>query len=335
MADFKLAHLSDLHITKVRIQALKHLLSKRALGALSWNTRRRNKYRPEILASLIGDLHQQNPDHVVVTGDLTNVALEDEFSSSLSWLEKLGGPELVSLVPGNHDVYVPESKDSAWNYWGEYMRSHQVPNNLQASFGFYPGKEFPTVRICGATAIVGVSTATATHPLSASGTIGELQLSRLEQILDSLTGSGLCRVVLLHHPPQPLPIARRRRLTDAAAFRTLIAKVGAELILHGHAHKRLTNHIDGPRQSVPVCGVRPSSAAGQGRHRAAQYHIYKISRNGSVAGSLTKHAGFEISVISRSYNKINKRFEWNDEQSLQNVSLDQKTNKKVEADQKG
>ena len=316
MADFKLAHLSDLHITKVRIQSLKHLLSKRALGTLSWNMRRRTKYRPEILSSLIGDLHQQNPDHVVVTGDLTNVALEDEFSSSLSWLEKLGGPELVSLVPGNHDVYVPESKDSTWNYWGKYMRSHHVPENLRASLGLNQAEEFPTVRIYGAIAIVGVSTAIATHPLSASGTIGELQLSRLEQILGSLTGTGLCRVVLLHHPPQRLSIARRRRLTDAAAFRTLIAKVGAELILHGHAHKRLTNDIDGPRQRVPVCGVRPSSAVGGGRHRAAQYHLYKISQNGSETSALTKHTGFEITVISRSYNKINEQFEWNDEQSL-------------------
>ena len=62
------------------------------LGALSWSLRRRHEYRPEVLAALVADVQAQESDHIAITGDLTNIALEDEFTASLPWLQKLGGP---------------------------------------------------------------------------------------------------------------------------------------------------------------------------------------------------------------------------------------------------
>jgi 3',5'-cyclic AMP phosphodiesterase CpdA len=58
------------------------LLGKRALGWLSWKLRRRHAHRSEVLEALIADLRKTAPDHVAVTGDLTNVSLEDEFGAA-------------------------------------------------------------------------------------------------------------------------------------------------------------------------------------------------------------------------------------------------------------
>ena len=68
------------------------LLGKRGLGWLSWQLRRRHVHRPEVLEALLLDLEHARPDHVVVTGDLTNISLPEEFEIARGWLERLGAP---------------------------------------------------------------------------------------------------------------------------------------------------------------------------------------------------------------------------------------------------
>lgn len=333
MPAFTLAHLSDLHVTPVRVRRPLDFLNKRVLGALSWALRRRKEYRPEVLAALADDLHEQEPNHVVVTGDLTNIALPDEFSASLPWLQKLGGPQHVSVIPGNHDTYTRGSESSPWAYWGDYMRSHipadtlPDPSVLPSDF---PAMEFPTLRVCGPVALVGVSTARATAPFYASGTIGQTQLDRLERLLSALAPTPLGRVVLIHHPPQALAIAARRRLTDAAAFRAVLAKTGAELILHGHMHRTVTASIPGPCEPIPVVGVPASAAIGQRPQRRSRYHLYRIEPRGEGNGRIR----FQITLTSRAYNPGTTGFHHFAEQKLwHGLTLDSSVGLELEAKQ--
>src|ERR1700684_3962436 len=106
MAAFTLAHLSDPHLPPLPSPRLAELVGKRAFGYLNW-TRNRHRYqRRDVLDVLISDLQAQVPDQIVVTGDLVNLALEREFAPAKAWLETVGPPERVTLVPGNHDAYV-------------------------------------------------------------------------------------------------------------------------------------------------------------------------------------------------------------------------------------
>ena len=87
---FTLAHLSDPHLPPLPAARLRDLASKRALGYLNW-TRNRHKYhRREVLDALVADIQAQQPDHIAVTGDLVNLALEAEFAPSRAWLESVG-----------------------------------------------------------------------------------------------------------------------------------------------------------------------------------------------------------------------------------------------------
>ena len=315
MPAFTLAHLSDLHVTPVRVRRPIDFLNKRFLGALSWSLRRRKEYRPEVLAALVSDLRAQGPDHVVITGDLTNIALEDEFSASLPWLQKLGGPQHVSLIPGNHDTYTRGSESSPWAYWDDYMRSH-IPTDTLPDLALLPSDlpptEFPTLRLCGPLALVGVSTARATAPFYASGTIGRTQLDRIERLLSALANTPLSRVVLIHHPPQPIAISARRRLTDATDFRAVLARTGAELILHGHIHRTVTASIPGPRGPIPVVGVPASAAVGRRPQRRSHYHLYRVEPHGEVNG----RRRFQITLTSRRYDPGTTSFLHATEQSL-------------------
>src|SRR5579863_265053 len=80
MAAFTLAHLSDPHLPPLPAPRLSELASKRVLGYLNW-TRNRHKFqRRDVLDVLVSDLQAQTPDHIAVTGDLVNLALEAEFA---------------------------------------------------------------------------------------------------------------------------------------------------------------------------------------------------------------------------------------------------------------
>ena len=64
------------------------LRSKRVLGWLSWQVRRRRRYRPAVLEALLTDLAQTAPDQLAITGDLTQIALASELREAAGWLTR-------------------------------------------------------------------------------------------------------------------------------------------------------------------------------------------------------------------------------------------------------
>src|ERR1044071_8123631 len=103
---FTLAHLSDPHLGPLPKVKFRELFSKRIMGYANWKVRRRGRHDMATLANLTLDMLSQAPDHIACTGDLAVIGLDAEFTPARLFLEKLGDPQLVSLVPGNHDSYV-------------------------------------------------------------------------------------------------------------------------------------------------------------------------------------------------------------------------------------
>lgn len=259
---FTLAHLSDPHLAPLPALHPLELLSKRGLGYLNWLRKRRAIHRPEVLADIVADLRAHAPDHTAVTGDLVNLSLGDEFAPARAWLETVGPPDAVSVVPGNHDAYVPAARESARQAWGDYMRGDG-------------GESFPFMRRRGPVALIGLSTSLPTLPLAATGRLHGGQLDRLGGLLQSLGREAAFRVLLIHHPPTA-GANHFRRLTDAAALREVLRADGAELVLHGHHHEHSLAWLPGPRSSIPVVGV-PSASGARGCHDdPAAYNLYQI-----------------------------------------------------------
>ena len=274
---FVLAHLSDPHLGPIPTPRARELANKRGLGFINWYRGRHAIHRPEVLALLERDIAERNVDHIAVTGDLVNLALTAEFAAAHQWLARLGPPERVTVVPGNHDAYVRAAAAHPLRYWGDYMRG-DADGPLTA-----PGAatHFPFVRRRGPLALVGLSTAVPTGPLMATGRLGADQLMRLADTLEALGREGVFRVVLIHHPPLSRPSQHLKRLIDAGALRRIIAQHGAELVLHGHAHLHLLAWLDGPNGRVPAVGV-PSASAAEDRHgHPAAYNLYTIERAGN------------------------------------------------------
>ena len=64
-------------------------------------------HAPEALAGIVADIKAQKPDHVALTGDLVNISLPAEVRRAAEWLAGVGGPDRITVGPGNHEVYVP------------------------------------------------------------------------------------------------------------------------------------------------------------------------------------------------------------------------------------
>jgi 3',5'-cyclic AMP phosphodiesterase CpdA len=269
---FRLAHLSDPHLPMPPAQP-RQLLNKRATGYVNWWRNRVHLHVPEALAGIVADIKAQAPDHIALTGDLVNVALPQEFRRAADWLAAFGPPERITVIPGNHDTYVSVPWADGLGLWGAYMAGDGQP----PASGF---EVFPTLRRRDGIALIGLSTGVPKPPLLATGDLGAAQIARAEKLLAETAAEGLCRVVLIHHPPLT-DQSRFKHLTDASAFQAMIRRVGCEVVLHGHNHRSEIARIAGPSGPVPVLGVSSASAARESKYGRARYHLIHVAREGT------------------------------------------------------
>lgn len=262
---FLLAHLSDPHIGPLPKLPWHALANKRLTGALNWHRARSGIHDMAVLDQIIADIQAQHVDHVALTGDLVNVGYPPEFPIAASRLRPLGGPQDVSIIPGNHDAYIRDSLSAMMRQFGAFMAGDE------------PAAEpFPYLRKRGPIALIGVNTGVPTAPFMATGSVGAAQEGRLAALLAATRRAGLFRIVMIHHPPLRKGVKFGRGLTDARRFETMLAEEGAELVLHGHNHRFSLAEARGPQGPIPVLGVGSASAVpGTARH-LAEYNLIRI-----------------------------------------------------------
>lgn len=270
---FRLAHVTDPHFRGLTGLAPRDLLSKRLPGLVNAWLRRRRLHDMNLVRSLGEDLRHRGCDHLVVTGDLSNVGLAGEWHAALAWLQTTGaGPESVTVIPGNHDLYSRDivASGAFERTFGSFQEAQLRP----------PGARYPFVRLRGRVALVGVNSCEPTPTLQSWGRVGEAQLRALGALLVSPEVHGCTRVVLIHHPPIVYRGGERRNLRDRGRFLEVISRAGAELVLHGHDHRDALSWLEGPGGTrIPVVGLGSASYAGRPEARA-RYNIYDLGPDG-------------------------------------------------------
>jgi len=103
----RLAHLSDLHLWPSGFFPVQALQGRRLAGAANlWWTRKATLQRTVVEAAVQAILERE-PDAIVCTGDVVNLALPEEFQLAREVLEPLCRTGRFFIVPGNHDFYTP------------------------------------------------------------------------------------------------------------------------------------------------------------------------------------------------------------------------------------
>ncbi len=314
--EIRFAHLSDWHATTLVGGGVALLRPKRLSGWASWAFSRRHRHSRRVLEAAFRDVESLGVDRILVTGDLTHVSLEGEFRAAALQLAALGNPEDVFLIPGNHDCYVPVPHEASWDYWAPYLAGGrprdfepEIAACLSACRPEAPAprhQDYPTLRVAGHLAMIGLCSAVPTPLFRAAGFLGRSQLDRLEGLLVALKERGYFRVVMIHHPVAAAGEPARRALRDAGALRERLSRAGAELVLHGHKHRRRVAMLAGPDGDIPSVGVPSSSEIGSRPEKRAQYHVYTVRRDRSGKA-------FELEAEIRGYDADRGRFERVDE----------------------
>lgn len=285
-----LAHISDVHLGPINGFHPRYWNLKRGLGYLNWHRGRVRVHLRDLADAIAADAVAHKPDHIAVTGDLANIGLPAEYDAALSWLEALGDPASVSVVPGNHDIYTSRLHGaSCLERWAPYMASDAWGRGMTPGDG-----AFPYVRRLGPAALIGLNSAVPTPPFVAAGRLGKRQLDALAVTLERLEATGLIRVVLIHHPPLPGKAPRLRGLEDAAEFESVIDEHGAELVLHGHNHRDMLVWRQWSRGHIPVIGVASASTGAAHKHEPlARYNLFRLSRDGDETAIEMRTRGLE------------------------------------------
>ncbi|MBE7197614.1 MAG: phosphodiesterase [Parafilimonas terrae] len=213
-----IAQISDLHI--------------RPRGVLAYGVSETNLFAEHAIHALLRLVPQ--PDCVIVSGDLTDCGLEEEYALLRELFARLPMP--VFAVPGNHDRREP------------FRRAF-------SDAGYLPGEGYLNFAVDrGPVRIVGLDS------LVAGESHGALSRETLEFLETALAARPEApTLVMLHHPPFETGIGHMDavRLFDGAAeLEAIVARhPQIERILCGHVHRSIQTTFGGR-----PCQIAPSVA---------------------------------------------------------------------------
>lgn len=278
----KVAHLSDLHVLDLAGVSPLAYANKRLLGYANLRLKRNHQHRAQTAAALMREVRRADVDHVVITGDLTNLGLEPEFRAVLRMLrDELGlPPSQVSIVPGNHDTYVRDTRLLPFDrMYAEYTSSDLPEHSIALA-----GGRFPFVRVRGPLAIIGLSSAVPRPPFVAAGHLGGAQRRALDQILAHPSVRDKTPLVLVHHPtyaPRSSMKALLEGLHDGAELERALEGSRPAVVLHGHLHRRLVRRPSSPSRPT-VIGATSASLHHHDADRMAGFNVYTFGDGGDL-----------------------------------------------------
>jgi 3',5'-cyclic AMP phosphodiesterase CpdA len=174
--------------------------------------------QPQVLEALVALSVQQQPDVVVLSGDITQRAEPAQFHAAAAFTRRLGAP--VVAIPGNHDVPLFHLAARLLSPYARYS----------AAFG----ADLEPVYASSDLLVVCVNTTRRYRHIH--GELSDRQIDRVARLLSNARPEQL-RVVVVH---QPIAVVRaedaHNLLRGHALAQQYWAVAGADLVLGGHIH---------------------------------------------------------------------------------------------------
>jgi 3',5'-cyclic-AMP phosphodiesterase len=197
-----IAHISDLHI--------------RPRGQLAYGVSETNGMAERAIHALLR--LDPAPDCLLITGDLTDCGLDEEFALLTALLDRLPFP--VFAIPGNHDRREP------------FRRAFSAAGYLPATGPLDFTVEVGGIRIIGLDTLV---------PGKSHGELAETSLAFLNEALSE--ASSMPTMIMIHHPPFDTGIAHMDAIRLLAGGEELERIIAAhrqvQRLLCGHVHRAI------------------------------------------------------------------------------------------------
>ena len=232
---FKLGHISDIHVFALGNKDPRRFLNKRILGGANLALKRAKTQNAQVVMAALRKLEELEIDHLSVTGDLTNLALEEEFEAAERIISTFrDATKRVSVIPGNHDYYTHKAAKQG-------LFERQFSEYMVGDLAIYQsGGAYPYCKLLGEhIALIGLNSGKPMPWFVAAGKIDERELRSLSQLLDDPALSKRAKVVMVHHPLLHYPHARVQRvrhLINGEELLRLLRSKDVELAIHGHNH---------------------------------------------------------------------------------------------------
>ena len=195
-------------------------------------------------AAAIDFAHASASDLILITGDVTQKGLPDEFAAAGAWIRAMPEPRFV--IVGNHDVPYYSLSARLFSPW----KAFETATGHPAHDG-----EFVSEKVM----VRGVSTARGWQA-RLNWSKGVIDLDQTRRAAQALRQApiGALRVLACHHPLVEMigaPMTGDVKRGDAAAL--IFAEAGVDLIMTGHTHIPFALPIElGDRCSYAVgCGT--------------------------------------------------------------------------------
>ncbi len=275
----KLAHISDLHFSKITINP-RFLLSKRFIGIGNLILNRKKSYNTQKLKTIPSFFKEKKVNFVAITGDLTSTSMHVEFKKAKNFINQFNKNEIKTLiVPGNHDVYTKKSHKEKRFY--DFFKTITLKTHGIESHSIDDNWHY-----------IGLDSCIPTSLFACSGLFSENIEKNLIKELDILPKDK--NILIINHFPILHKTSDRKILKRREALKNILKKYpNIKLYLHGHTH--LHNIIE-KKEDLPlmVC-------SGCVSHKNASFNIL----------NLTKHT---VSIEKYTYNN-----KWKKEQSYEFV----------------
>ena len=217
---------------------------------------------------LLKNISERNVDHLVITGDLTDNATENDLDLLRRALKKyryLSG-ERLSIVIGNHDIFGGVQK--AEDIFAFPDKISSINNSKQVSnfISYFPeayencyhlsqNEFFPFAKIIDNALLIGLNSVAEysklSNPFGSNGEISASQFGETYDILKSSDKDIKYKIVLIHHhfnklklhskstfgnlwgniEKQTMKLRNKRRLFN------LFKEFNVDIVLHGHIHE--------------------------------------------------------------------------------------------------
>jgi 3',5'-cyclic AMP phosphodiesterase CpdA len=234
----RIAHLSDVHMLDARPSRTRagysmghrFLSFGRPLDAVA---------RQKKLTQALQSARRVGADHVVISGDLTEIGAPGEFECLAESLHDSGiAAHRITLVPGNHDLY---TSADAWR-----LALHGPLAAFRATSAQEPGR----IVECAGVRVMPLDVARYQPVMRSAGWIDDRTLDAVHQRAGDPGLADRPLVVVQHHPP----FVRATQawqwidgLIGAARLMSILEAFRHLFVLHGHLHSAVNK--------VLGCGV--------------------------------------------------------------------------------
>jgi len=267
-----------------------------------------NESFDSLLSRLIDDLkilqqkHDLNPQVVLLTGDLAEWGMEDEYLDVLSLAEGLADHlaiprRQVVMIPGNHDVnrslceaHFAQCKARRkepippyWDKWEFFAQCFDTFYRDEPDIQFTQSQpwslfEMPELKLV----VAGLNSTWAESHLEEDeqkrfghyGWLGEGQLRWFAEQLQRYQADGWFRVAALHHNYQRKAVLDDENLRDADDFEKYLGGL-VNLIVHGHTHDGKAAWLN-PSIPILAAGSAAVKAPQRPEETPNQYQIIRL-----------------------------------------------------------